>query len=109
MSALAMPFDQRAENLDPPDDRDEIDAKRPVPSRVSPSSIWPAATHARVVDENMHLAITGDRGVGRRVKLGLERNVGLACARAPAMPSPIPDAAPVTNAVLPARSFIPIS
>src|SRR5271163_4690542 len=32
-----------------------------------------------------------------------------ACARAPAMPSPIPDAAPVTNAVFPARSFIGIS
>src|SRR5690349_23270925 len=29
-----------------------------------------------------------------------------ACARAVAMPSPIPDAAPVTNAVLPARSFM---
>ena len=88
----------------------------------------------------MHLAITGDRGVGSRVKLGLERNVRLNAIdiRIGALErfdrlrkrrfldvaehdfharlregagnaSPIPDAAPVTNAVLPAKSFIRIS
>ena len=61
-----MLFDQRTENLDPPDDRHQIDAERPVPCRVGPSAIGPAAAYARVVDENVHLAITGDRRVRRR-------------------------------------------
>ena len=132
LSALSMLFDQRAGNLDSPDDRHQIDAERPIPSGVGPCAVGSAAAHSSIVDENVHLAIAGDRGVGRRLSSALSETSALtpstsalvrfspstafasaassmsqsmtltpACARAAAMPSPIPDAAPVTNAVFP--------
>ena len=75
--ALAVTFDQRAENLDPPDDRHQVDADRPVPRRVGPGAVRGAAANACVVDENMHFAITRDGRVRRRLELLFERDVRL--------------------------------
>ena len=137
VSTLAMLLDQRPENLDPPDGRHQVDAHRPVPRRLGPGAIRPAAADARVVDEDMHLAVAGDRGCAAAASSALSETsaftpststlVSLSCssaaarasssmsqsmtfapawAKAVAIPRPMPDAAPVTNAVFPASSFM---
>jgi hypothetical protein len=70
-----MLLDQRSENLDPPNGRHQVDAHGPVPRRLGPGAIRPTAADARVVDEDMHLAIAGSRGFGGLHEFGFERNV----------------------------------
>src|SRR5207248_11214919 len=72
VSTLAMLLDQRPENFDPPDGRHKVDAQSPVPRRLGPGAISPTAADARVVDEDMHLAIAGGRGFGGRHEFGFE-------------------------------------
>jgi hypothetical protein len=67
-----MLLDQRPENLDPPNGRHQVDAHGPVPRRLGPGAIRPTAADARVVDEDMHLAIAGSRGFGGRHEFGFE-------------------------------------
>src|SRR5260221_260222 len=50
--ALAMPLDQRSEDLDAPDHRHQIDAERPVPAGVGPGPVRPAAADAGIVDQD---------------------------------------------------------
>src|SRR5713226_3313982 len=76
MPALAVAFDQRAEDLDPPDDRPEVDAQRPVPRGIAPGAVRTAAADTGIVDQDMDLAIAVDRGLRRGLELVLERDVG---------------------------------
>jgi hypothetical protein len=77
MPTLAVRVDQRGEDLDPPDYRHEIDAKGPIPAGVCPAAVTRATRHPGVVHEDVDLAIAGDRRIGGRPKLGLERDIGL--------------------------------
>src|SRR5712671_4689849 len=72
VSTLAMLLDQRPENLDPPNGRHQVDAHGPIPRRLGPGAIRPTAADARVVDEDMHLAVAGSRGFGGRHEFGFE-------------------------------------
>src|SRR5882757_11366093 len=44
--ALAVPLDQRAEDLDAPDDGPQVHAQRPVPRGIAPHAVGPAAADA---------------------------------------------------------------
>src|SRR5450631_1122167 len=60
------------ENLDSPNGRNQVDAHGPIPRRLGPGAIRPTAADARVVDEDMHLAVAGSRGFGGRHEFGFE-------------------------------------
>ena len=66
LSTLAVLLDQRAKNLNSPGYCHQVYADGPVPSCIGPSTVNPAATYSRVIDENVDLAIASDRGLRRR-------------------------------------------
>jgi hypothetical protein len=72
MSSLAVRFDERAKNLDPPDYRHQIDAESPIPTCIGPSAVATATSNPRIIDQNMDLAISRDGGVRCRLELSLE-------------------------------------
>jgi hypothetical protein len=74
--ALAVPLDQRAEDLDAPDDGPQVHAQRPVPRGIAPHAVGPAAADAGIVDQDVDLAVARESGLGRRRELALERDVG---------------------------------
>ena len=61
----------------PRDYRHQIDAERPIPQRVVPHPIWPAAADTGVVDEDVDGAEALDRRVRRRLQFALQRHVSL--------------------------------
>src|SRR5262249_37650860 len=75
MSSLAVRFDERAKNLDPPDHRHQIDAHNPIPTCVGPLPIEAGTANSRIVDQNMNLAISRDGSVRGGLELRLERDV----------------------------------
>ncbi len=134
--ALAVREHPRKERLDPVDDAAEQDAQAPVPVVVPRERDRPEDAHAGVVAEHVHVAedalglvgrpresfAVGDvqldrvHGLARRsplerVSMWSRRRSAMttfipAATNAVAMPSPMPLAPPVTNAVLPSTSCI---